>query len=129
MKVLIIGREAHAEAVECQLVMAGYVSGHVSDVLRAVMLLRRGSIFDLIVIVDHQGLETIDATVEELRRAARAGGLIALPYIFAVEDGASESERAKPKVVDAVLEEFSVRGVRGSVCESKGTCVLNAKGA
>lgn len=112
MKVLIVGREAQAESVECQMVMAGHASGHVFDVFSAQALLRRGHACDLIVLVDHRGIETVDVIAERLKQAALIGGNLAPPYVFAVGREAVKLEEGKThtlKIVDAVLEGFSAR--------------------
>lgn len=54
----------------------------------------------------------------------RAGGLMVLPYIFAVEIGTSKAERRRRRARRVLRQE-----VRGSVRESKSACVLNARGA
>lgn len=111
VKILVIGSDKKASAVDAQMVMAGHAVGYVYDALAAMKLLKRCP-YDLILIVECERLEEVDLVAEELKRAALVNSLTTTPYVFVLWGAVCGFEPARQyglKAIDILMEDFSPR--------------------
>lgn len=122
MKILIVGSNKNAVAMEAQLVILGYSVGHAHHEIVAAQFLVDGA-FDLVLFAWEGSVDEADRIATMFKRVAVVGPSVRTPYIVLVCTDESTRMQARARRddsqgADEVMEMFSVKR-----CEEIRSCL------